>query len=499
MTTEGHHSYRQILKSTLVSGGATFGVILINLLKMKVFALLLGPVGIGLYGILNAILGTAAMLAGMGVANSAVRQIGAAAAAPADAVRVRWAVWAISWPLALLAAAALWLLREPIAAWVLDDAGGQSLVAWMGIGAALTVLAGSQLGVLQGHRQVADVARVRLYGNLLAAVVGIACVATFYEKGLVPALLAVPLAGLIVGLRYSHKLPQLSRGGFGRAETMREWRPLVALGLVLMATGFFGSLVQILLRVILVQDLGLEAAGLFQASWAIASMSVSLVLTAMAADFYPRLSALSDDAAASRELINQQIYIALLLGGPMLAGLIALSPLLLHLAYSSEFLGAAELMRWQLAGEMLKLPCWALGFILVTRSDYRFILPVEATLAGAHVAIAWLLVPWTGLEAAGMGYLLAFLIYAPLLLVIAWRRHAITISRQNARLLAAQFPLLVGVVWLSRHWQEAAVAAGLLLALVFALHSAWRLQQASLLLPAGLAGRFGKLLGWWRR
>ena len=46
-------SHKQILRSSFIIGGASVINILVGLLRMKVVAVLLGPAGVGLIGILN--------------------------------------------------------------------------------------------------------------------------------------------------------------------------------------------------------------------------------------------------------------------------------------------------------------------------------------------------------------------------------------------------------------------------------------------------------------
>ena len=55
MSDEGK-SYRQILRSTSIIGGASVINILIGLVRVKVAAVLLGPAGIGLIGLFKAML-----------------------------------------------------------------------------------------------------------------------------------------------------------------------------------------------------------------------------------------------------------------------------------------------------------------------------------------------------------------------------------------------------------------------------------------------------------
>ena len=72
-------SRRQILHSSSIMGGASVINILIGLLRIKVVAVVLGPAGIGLIGILQNLMATAATTAALGFGTVGTRQIAEAA------------------------------------------------------------------------------------------------------------------------------------------------------------------------------------------------------------------------------------------------------------------------------------------------------------------------------------------------------------------------------------------------------------------------------------
>src|ERR1700722_13049481 len=73
--TETTASYRRILKSSSIIGGASFLNIVIGLLRTKVLAVLLGPTGMGLVSLYRGLMVTASSVATMGVDVIGTRQI----------------------------------------------------------------------------------------------------------------------------------------------------------------------------------------------------------------------------------------------------------------------------------------------------------------------------------------------------------------------------------------------------------------------------------------
>jgi PST family polysaccharide transporter len=60
-------SYHRILRSTSIIGGASFVNIAIGVLRSKVLAVLLGPVGVELASLYTGLMGTASTVATMGL------------------------------------------------------------------------------------------------------------------------------------------------------------------------------------------------------------------------------------------------------------------------------------------------------------------------------------------------------------------------------------------------------------------------------------------------
>jgi len=117
------NSYRQILRSTSIIGGASVINILVGLLRTKVAAILLGPTGVGLIGLLQNLMATAAAVSSWGFGGAGTRQI-AEAAGREDVAAVAAARRALFWGTLILSTFGLggfWLLRAPLAERVLGD------------------------------------------------------------------------------------------------------------------------------------------------------------------------------------------------------------------------------------------------------------------------------------------------------------------------------------------------------------------------------------------
>lgn len=126
-------SHQQILRSTSIIGGAAVFNVFFGLVRTKIAALLLGPVGVGFIGLLQNLMSTASTVAALGFGNAGTRQI-AEAAALDDSAAVAAARRALFWGtlgLSVLGAGIFWALRDVLATRVLGNPSWSKDVGWL--------------------------------------------------------------------------------------------------------------------------------------------------------------------------------------------------------------------------------------------------------------------------------------------------------------------------------------------------------------------------------
>lgn len=489
-------SHKQILRSSAIIGGASVLNILIGLLRMKVVAVLLGPAGVGLIGILNNLMSAGSTIAALGFGNVGTRQI-AEARGREDQAAVDAARRALLWGtivLALIGALVFWAARSLIAEHVLGDATLAYHVGWVSLGIALTVATGSQRALLTGMRRIGDIARITVVSSLASALAGIAAVYFFGEAGVIVLVLSAPLAGFIISHIFVAKLPRIKTGRTPLNELSAQWTTLARLGSAFMVAGLSVTLGQLIVRSLVQQQLGTESLGYFQAAWAISMTYIGFVLSAMGTDYYPRLTAAIHDLEKAQRLVNEQAQVAILLAGPVLVAMLALAPWVIRLLYTEEFLPAVTVLRWQILGDALKILSWPMGFIILACGKGTIFMAKEAAVMGIFVVATWLMLPFFGLEATGIAFFVMYAVNVPILFVIA--RSLIGFSWSRAvkfdGILLVVTAALIAVIG---HFSDLlALLLGMAAATVIGLRSLVNLARM-----AELGGPVGKLLSKIRR
>jgi O-antigen/teichoic acid export membrane protein len=204
-----------------------------------------------------------------------------------------------------------------------------------------------------------------------------------------------------------------------------DLQQLVKLGGALMIVGWLGQLSAYLVRLAILRQEGLDAAGYYQAAYAISGSLPGFVFAAMGADFFPRVAAAKDEAEA-RSITEKQILAGLLLGVPLIVALLTLGELSIRLLYADTFDAAIPLLAWMAWGVFVRLVAWPLGFWMMARRSPRAFIVVEGTACLISLALPVILMGRMGLVGTAVGFFWAAILYAVLLVCLMCRGPAMT-------------------------------------------------------------------------
>lgn len=438
-----------LIRSMLAIGSAQAIVIAISLAKMKALALLVGPVGIGFLTILMAVRDTGVTLSSLGLGSSAVREIAASRGDQQTLDRVRRILFAAFFVQGMLALLVVWVLREPLAEALLDDPTQGTAVGLVGVAVVLTLIATAQKALLQGMRRIGDLSKVTVIGTFLGTAAGLAVVFVQGASGLIWVVLLLPVGNMLAGYWYVRKLPRPGKASIPVREIWRIWQPMARLGMAFMLSTLATTATMLLIRSRIATELGLDAAGQFAAAWSITVTYVGFLLTAMGADYYPRLAEVIEDRSATNSLVNDQAQLGLAIGGPVLLSLVGLAPWLVPLLYSTQFDEAVTLLQWQTFGNIFKLASWPLGFAIVAAARGKTYLFTQISFNVMFIAILWPLIIDFGIIVAGPAFSVAYFVLFIVVYFVVRKIHGFRWERLSLVLLVGHAGLSAGLLALA--------------------------------------------------
>ncbi len=392
----------------MLLGSSSVVEMMLTIIRTKVLAMILGPAGIGLAGILNHIMATASVFFDMGTSTSATRLVAGTPATERSAVgRLLTIITLLCLVSGSVGAVSVFFAASPVAALMLSDTGQAWLIQLLAVGVLFTVAGGIQKAFINGLQCYQALARITLSGSLTGTIASIAIAWYCQFEGIIVYVIAVPLINSIVIFYY------VVKAGY-RLEAVcysvikKETASILKLGLPVMVSVLMDSGVILYVRGQVMNTLGLEAAGLFQVAWAITGIYVGFILTAMMKEYYPRLTGLVGSNTLTNTAVNQQMIMAIWLTTPLLLGVAALAPLMVTVLYSGEFLPVVDTLRWMALGTVLKVIAWSMGFIWVARGKGGYVIADSVLWSIVFVAGVVLTIDYVGLTGIGRVYAASF-------------------------------------------------------------------------------------------
>ncbi|MBN1974561.1 MAG: O-antigen translocase [Sedimentisphaerales bacterium] len=407
-------------------------------------AILLGPAGMGLIGIYDSIVVMVGTFAGMGIQMSGIRQTAEAVAVndQKKVAQITITLRRVSIFFGIFGLILLILLSSPISLFTFGNTEHAFDIMLLSIIPLLLIVSGGQSALIQGMRRIGDLAKLSIIGALFGTVLSIPIVYIWGQKGIVPSLIAVAAMALLTSWWYARKI-EIVRIRMGWAEIWTEASPLLKMGVVFMVTAIMTTGTIYLIRVLVVRQLGLDAAGLYQAAAALSMLYVGFILDAMGKDYYPRLTAVSHDNAKCNQLVNEQAEMGVLLAVPGILATLTFAPLIIHLFYSAKFIAAYEILRWQILGILLRVPCWPMAFTLVAKGKMNLYFWTELLANAVLISLTWSGIIYFGLPGTGMAFFGMYLLYWILIFSVVKRLTEFAWSTANVRLCLFTMPAIV--------------------------------------------------------
>lgn len=457
-----HHrpNFSEIVRNTLMVGGGSAVNMAIGLLRNKCAATLLGPSGVALTAVFTQIFEVGGAATGLGLGASGVRQIAAAQASgdPLKVARVaktlRRTVWCTGGFALVLVVACSGLISQ----FTFGSAEYRGGVMLMAVTIFIRALMTSQTCILQGSRRVADTVKIGIIGALAALVTYVPFAYYMGPDGIAPGIVCATVMNLGVSWWYARKVP-IADIEHSWAHTRHEVGGLLAFGLPMMLTSLVGTFGPYLERVVLLRTIGLEQLGQYQAAYALTGVTLGFVLSAMTADYYPKLMAHLGEPARLDKEVNAQIEISLLFALPGAVWMAVGAPLLISLLYTHEFAPAVAILAITVFGIIGRVLSWPLRLVLMAqgRSALLFIIEMGFTVIG--IALLWILSSRHGAIGAGYAFVGIHILYAVSLVLAAPRLLGVRVSARNLRMALVGLAIITALAvndacnpWLFARW-----------------------------------------------
>lgn len=450
----------RILKALGIFGSIEVLTMLCAVIRTKFVALWIGTAGVGVLSLFNSSIELFKSLTQFNLRLSAVRDISASDEALIPcAISATRRLGVIIGIVSAILMAALSPVLSLFTFGTADHTAGFMLLS--AVMCATAVTAGRQ-AILQGLGRLSTLARASLAAAVISTAVTLPLYYYFRIDAIVPSLLVFAFATLTCML-----VPRLQIDPTGADIKIikSKMRTILHLGGYLTAAMAVTALCDYGLRIYLRAVSDMETVGIYQAGNTIIVSYVGMIFSAMAMEYYPRLSA-SGNAGSWRTstVVGHEIGVITALLAPISIIFIAADDLAVRILYSESFMGTLPYVTVAMAGMTLRGASWCMAYLIMARGDGRAYVVTETV--AAIITFVLGIAGWHmgGMAGMGIAYATEYALYTLITWYVCHSRYGLHISTATVLLVAVSTALVIGAALLKISFGRGASLLPLLIA-----------------------------------
>lgn len=373
-------SYDRIIKYTGVFGGVQTLVNLITLVKGKLVALFIGPAGMGITYAFNRTIDLVCKTTDLGISFSAVKTIAEKKGqSPNDLAEYNlysapleneicvvrsWSLW-----LGLLGSVLCFLMAPLFSRMSFDGDYSYTLsFRLLAVVVGCTSVMGGERAILKGLGQLKQFAMNQIWVVVATLVISTPIYMWKGMQGIVPVLVLTSLCTLAITCSYSFRAYPYRIRLFSK-KILLDGSYIIRLGINYTVAGFLGAGSLFLVSSYMLDHGSAEDVGFYSNAVVLASYVGMLVFSAVETDFFPRLSAVNKDMCASRQLVNEQTEVLVLLITPIVSLFLVFLPIIIPLLLKRSFLPMLNATQWAALALFLTALTRPLSFMSLSKGD----------------------------------------------------------------------------------------------------------------------------------
>jgi PST family polysaccharide transporter len=397
-----------LVKVTSLNAVATFVRMMTGLISSKIVAVQLQTEGMALLGQLTSFSMILLSISGGGIRNGMTKHI----AQYADSKRkyelfLSTGFW-ITFSLSALCGLVLIIGGPYFATRILRGAQYAAVFYIFGATIILYALNDLLISVVNGFREFKKYMIINIAGSVVGLLFTIILSYSFGVYGALIAFVSYQSVVFIITLALIAKSPRFQWKMFFGTFSKTAASRLFSYSKMAIVTASVLPLSQWAVRDYLMEKVGANNAGLWEAMNKISNIYLMVITTSLSVYYLPKLASLKSNKEIKNEVTSvYKLLVPFLIVVSLL--IILFRYYIINILFTDKFQDMQEFFAIQLLGDLLKMSTWVLGYLLVAKAMTKTYIAVEVISCAIFVGLSMLFVNWFGTIGATIGYAAAFL------------------------------------------------------------------------------------------
>jgi O-antigen/teichoic acid export membrane protein len=395
---------KPLLKNTVLLSIPSIANLFLGVIRAKINAVYLGPVGVGMLNQANAFIVNTTNLPQLGKQNALVK-LAAEAKGDSDSWnRMMNTFQTIVLIIFIPLLSAIFLYQDAINHWFFDDSAGKYLIVSCAVAIVFAIRKNVLRSMLNGTSRFKDLSIADTLSAVALFIIMVPLIIFFGIAGLAIYFLVYYFIDLVLCTFIYRRNDTKTNTSF--LIDKKYAKEFITFGAVGIFSGLAFYLAQLGTRILVVQHVGLEGLGFYSPALSLTGIYMSTVIPAISTYLYPRLASIRTETATATRELNDAVRLVLLLTIPPAFILVSCRYWIVPMLYSQKFLPAAEFFPFQVLADIGKAVAWIMGTALQPMGFIKAFGVLEVTFNAFLVLLAYLLIPSIGVKGLIISYLL---------------------------------------------------------------------------------------------
>ncbi|WP_316737874.1 O-antigen translocase [Pedobacter aquatilis] len=410
----------KLIKTTIFSSIITIIKIASGFVASKIVAIFTGPGGVAIVGAFGNFI-TIALTFANGAINTGIVKYTAEYGQNQQKIKKLFSTsLRISVVCSLVLGLILLLSSEYISSWIFGITKYSPIVKVLGITILFYSLNSLLISILNGRGELRTFTVVNTIGSIIGLIFTVCLVYFFKLNGALYALVLAQSVVFFITTFLVIRRPWFEWGYFSEKIDWKILKNLSKFSLMAIVSAITVPVSQIILRNLIINNLGVDSAGYWQGILKISDGYLLIITTSLSTYYLPKLSALKSEIDIRKEIF----YTLKIVTPAVLVGCVAIyisRSLIIKTLYTAEFQEMESLFLWQLVGDFFKMIAWVIGYIMIAKAMTKMYVITDIIFNFLYVVSGFLFIHRFGLIGSTFAFTFTYLIYL-ITMVILFKR-----------------------------------------------------------------------------
>ena len=401
------------IRTSLYSGVSTAISLLVRLISNKIIAVYLGTSGIFLLGQLKDFLRLSNVISGFGIENGIIKYTSEFQKSNEELRKILSTSFRTHLFFSLIFCILILIFKNTIAEYLLLDFDSKFYFLILSISVISFSIHTLLMSIINGIKKIKLYVTINIVSVVISAILMITLVLKYAIIGALYALIINQITTLLVTLILFYIYKPFNFSLLFSDFNFKYFKKLSAFSVMAITGPTCLIISTFIVRYYISDKFDTNFAGSWEAMWRISAIYLLFLISTFKFYLIPTFSKLNSENLKNEVFKIWKVVIPIII--VITTGVYLLRDIIITVLLSSEFFLINEIIFFHLLGDIIKINCWVLGNILISKADTKAFVFFQIEWSVIFVILSYFLINAYGFWGVSLAYFITYIIHFTLL------------------------------------------------------------------------------------